>query len=383
MLKREGQWLERENYVKLIQDKINSFKGGSERFRNNILLLGQPKAGKTTVIKQILQNQKEIKSVYIDFNKLGLSPESFSIEFIGNICFNILGKDKSDYKRFLDINHLLTLKNELSATAFGIIKLVENEVSKIKPNQRFLVESALKFAEEIAAKNKFLVAMENIEAILDLNNFLQIKDVASIIKFNQRNVMYIATSSALTLAKNSFKDFENIDISNFNFSEMESFLKILAVTDKKSIEKLHSLSNGNPYIALCILKRDVHVKNIEKSFIAELLEKDGLIYNYCCNCLENFLKRTSGHTLSKIILKVIAFEEGLRLSEIASRIYRSAPVTKALLERLIASDIIYKKDGRYYFYDSVLRLWLKLIAIGYEIDDEISEEKFDEVRKLL
>ena len=86
--------------------------------------------------------------------------------------------------------------------------------------------------------------------------------------------------------------------------------------------------------------------------------------------------------MSKIILKVIASEKELRLSEIARKIYRSAPVTKSLLERLISADIIYRKDNRFYFYDTILKLWLKLTSQGYEFD-EMEEKDFNEMLELI
>ena len=85
--------------------------------------------------------------------------------------------------------------------------------------------------------------------------------------------------------------------------------------------------------------------------------------------------------LSKIILKVIASENELRLSDIARKIYRSAPVTKSLLERLISADIIYKKDNRFFFHDPILRAWMRLTAMGYEFD-EMGENDFKEVLEL-
>ena len=84
----------------------------------------------------------------------------------------------------------------------------------------------------------------------------------------------------------------------------------------------------------------------------------------------------------KTVLRVIANEE-LRLTDISKKIYRSAPVTKSILERLMQTDVIHKKDNKFYFTDNTLRIWLKLISQGYEFDDVPSDKVLDEVAKEL
>ena len=98
--------------------------------------------------------------------------------------------------------------------------------------------------------------------------------------------------------------------------------------------------------------------------------------------MQYYYNRARGQTLLKTILKVVANEE-LRLSEIAKKIYRSAPVTKSILERLMEVDVIYKKDNKFYFSDNVLRIWLKLTSQGYEFDDVPDDKILDEVAKQL
>ena len=46
-----------------------------------------------------------------------------------------------------------------------------------------------------------------------------------------------------------------------------------------------------------------------------------------------------------------------------------------MIERLIDVDLILKKDSKFYFDDSILQLWLKLTANGYEFDF-VPEDKF-------
>ena len=371
----------REYYLDLLDKNTNSFKKGAAK---NIALLGSRKSGKTLIAKEHLKSVKDVVPVYIDLEKISLNPENFSVEFVGNIIFHFLKKPLNQYTKFLLLGHLLKTENELSKNAFSLIKIIENELLKIKPDQKLLVESAFKFSETLGKENnkKFLIVLDNFENLLDLNNFSQIKDVLSIINFDSENVSYIATSSAIkqTLA---LKKFECYEIKNLEKNEaFELIDSIIGKSDKNVNEEIFTLSDGHPFVTILISKKYNETKDVKKAFITELLQKNNSIYNYCNDAFNYYYNRARGQTLLKTILRVVANEE-LRLSEIAKKIYRSAPVTKSILERLMEVDIIYKKDNKFYFADNTLRLWLKLISHGYEFDDVPDDKILDEVMKEL
>ena len=75
------------------------------------------------------------------------------------------------------------------------------------------------------------------------------------------------------------------------------------------------------------------------------------------------------------ILWVLSIEKGLRLSDLARRIYRAAPVTKALAERLLEVELVERKDGKYQIPDHGLSVYLKMWALGlFSEDDKPTEE---------
>ena len=372
--------VKRNYYLDLLDKNTNSFKKGAAK---NIALLGSRKSGKTSIVKEHLKNAKDIIPVYIDLEKISLNPENFSIEFIGNIIFYFLKRPLREYKSFLLLNHLL--KIEISKNASSLIKTVENELLKIKPDQKLLVESAFKFSEIWGKENnkKFLIVLDNFENILDLNNFSQVKDILSIINFDAENVNYIVTSSAIKQSLALLKKFECYEIKNLEKNEAAELIKtIIEKAEQKTIDDIFSLSHGHPFVTILISKKYNETKDAKKAFLIELLQKNNSIYNYCNDSLNYYYNRARGQTLLKVILKVIANEE-LRLSEIAKKIYRSAPVTKSIIERLMEVDIIYKKENKFYFSDNVLRLWIKLTSQGYEFDDVPDDKILDEVIKEL
>ena len=372
----------RSYYLDLLDKNTNSLQKGTAK---NIALLGSRKSGKTSIVKEHLKNAKGIVPIYIDLEKISLNPENFSIEFIGNIIFHYLKKPLSEYKKTSWLEHLLKTQSQVGKNAFSLIKTIENELLKIKPDQRLLVESAFRFAETWGKETnkKFLIVLDNFENLLDLNNFSQIKDILSIINFDSENVSYIATSSAIKQSLASLKKFECYEIKNLEKSEAAELIKsIIEKAEQKTIDEIFALSNGHPFVTILISKKYNETKDVKKAFLIELLQKNKGIYNYCNDSLNYYYNRARGQTLLKIILKVIANEE-LRLSEIAKRIYRSAPVTKSILERLMEVDIIYKKDNKFYFSDNVLRLWLKLTSHGYEFDELPDDKTLDEAAKEL
>ncbi|MBI2542288.1 hypothetical protein HYV80_06270 [Candidatus Woesearchaeota archaeon] len=381
MMGKEGL-IGREHYLDLLDKNTDSFKKGAGK---NIALLGSRKSGKTSILKNHLKNAKDAITVYIDLEKISLNPENFSIEFIGNAAFSFLKKPLAEYKKFLLLEHLLKLEDELkSKNAFSLIKAVENELLKIKPDQKLLVEAAFKFSETLGkdTNKKFLIALDNFENLFDLNNFSQIKDILSIINFDSSFVKYIAASSSVRQSLHLLKKFECFEIKNLEKKEAFELIESIIGKNEKAGNEIFALSNGHPLVTILISKKYNEVKDVKKAFLIELLQKNNSIYDYCSDSFDFYYNRARGQTLLKTILRAVANEE-LRLSEIAKRIYRSAPVAKSILERLMEVDIIYKKDSKFYFADNVLRLWLKLTSHGYEFDDVPDDKILNEVAKEL
>ena len=372
----------RKNYLDILDRNTTSFRKGSGK---NIALLGSRKCGKTLIVKEHLKNAKDVVPVYIDFEKISLNPENFSVEFVGNIIFHFLKRPLSEFKKYLLLENLIKTENELkSKNSFSLIKAIENELLKIKPDQRALVDTAFKFSETLAKENnkKFLIVLDNFENIFDLNNFSQIKDVLSLLNLDAENVSYIATSSAIKQSLASLKRFECYEIKNLERKESIELSESIIGKNDKASEEIFKLSWGHPLINILISNKYNEVKDVKKSFLIELLQKDNSIYDYCSDSLNYYYNRARGQTLLKTILKAVANEE-LRLSDIAKRIYRSAPVTKSILERLMEVDVIYKKDNKFYFTDNVLRVWLKLTSHGYEFDDVPDDKILNEAMKEL
>ncbi len=357
----------KRGHIELLDEITSSLKKGLGK---NIAFLGYRKTGKTLLLKQFTNcMEKEVSPVYIDLNRISLSPENFSLEFISNIMFWFLGKLFSEYNDFFNFDFLLKKIDSLDNDELKrLLKVIENELQKIKPDQKLIVTSAFNFLEEISKKKKVILCLDNFENILDLNNFTQIKDILSLINFENKNIRFIIASSAVFQLKKLLKNFEIVEIKNLDKNESISLINKFNIKNKKEIEEIYDLTFGHPYLIKCLCERLKQEKNIKKAFSIELLKEN--IYRYCEEVYNYNINRARGQTLLKAILKVLASMHQASLTEISKKIYRSAPVTKSLLERLIEVDLISKSDKKFSINDPILEQWMNLIFNKLEENEE-------------
>ena len=101
------------------------------------------------------------------------------------------------------------------------------------------------------------------------------------------------------------------------------------------------------------------------------------MHDSCAITLSDALSRARGQTLLKSVVVAVASRQQSRLTEIAKLIYRSAPVTKSLLERLLSVGLILKQGNMFSIADPVLRLYIKYASIMADttvLDDSVLSE---------
>jgi len=333
--------------------KLNEYRVSRKHYiellssRRNILLIGSYKIGKTSLLKEFLEKNKGI--VYVDFSKISINPENFAVEFICKIA-----KQES----------LEKLYEKKSLFKGDFIEKINNELQKIKPDQKLLIEWAFSFADSL--KTDLLI--DNFDEFLGLNNYEQIKDIMSLFfSFKLPNVRFVLTSSSDLEKIFSGHNFLVEKIKNFDKKETkELVVKIVGKVSDKVIKDIFELSNGYPYYVYSICLRYKKIKDVKKAYSEDIFSEDGLIYNACKFEFFNSLSKARGKTLLKTILKVLSENNNLRLNEISKKIYRSSPVTQSLLLRLISVELIVKSDGRYTFANPVLKEWVK----NYFLEDK-------------
>lgn len=330
--------------------------------KQNSCLLGPQGIGKTTLLKQL-------KGVYIDCSRLSISPENFAVEYVGSITHAAEKAPAKDYERYLDIDFLL--KHVSGKGTKALLLAIENELLKIKPNQRLLIASAFAFPESLSKeKGKLHIKLDNFEELLALNNYSQIDDLISLFleEIKKHTTRYSLASSSTFLLKKHLK-MQMKELLPFTEKETDELAKAYGINDKK----LHQLTEGIPFLVEEVCKRYQETKNLEKAFIKELLDRKSASYNLLKQQYSDSLNRARGATLLKNILKVLSRNPPMRLTHIAKKIYRSSPVTKSLLERLMEVDLVKKDEKLFTFISPVLRLWCKMYFLNIT-EEEAKDE---------
>ncbi len=348
-----------------------------EKKKKNIVIVCPKFYGKTTLLKQYvseINNKKESLEVYVDLEKISLSPESFSVEFITYIASYFFGQYNQYDANLSNIEQLFAQKNKFGKSAV-FIEQIHNELHKIIPNQILIIESAFNFANSLS--KKVIICLDEFYELTGLNNYGQIKDfIGLFFSLHLQNVQFIIAGSDVSFLKEIFsktKDYEIIELQPFSQKEIQELLKEIVVDDK-IIDEICFFSKGIPYYAYTIASKYKEIKDVKQAFLMETLSKDGKIYSSCLDILNLSLAKTRGQTLSRTILKVLAFNKELRLNEISRKIFRSSPVTKTLLTRLMSAGLIEKKGNLFSYSDSILRYWAKYYFSGIEFDADKKDE---------
>ncbi len=343
----------REYFLELFRKNKENLKKGHI---SHSAIIGNRNIGKTSTIKQIILKNKDIKNVYVDLEKISLSPESFSVEFIEK-CVSQIKNEKLTFEEIL----------KLKFPGLSIVKEIKNELEKIKPNQQKLIEWSFSFLDKWAQEDDFhcMLFLDEFHKILEFNNFLQIKDILSIINLNWKKTNLVCSSSAkyeMTTISQKLK-LKTETMNEFDRETVKQLTNKFKITGEKEVDRIYALSNGIPMFTLAICNKYKELKSVDKAYIHEVLNEQGIIYNALRFSLHENLSRARGQTLLFNILKVLAQNKPLRLTEIASKIYRSGPVTKSLVDRLLEVDLISKNDKYFSISEEVMQFYIYHVLV--------------------
>jgi hypothetical protein len=127
---------------------------------------------------------------------------------------------------------------------------------------------------------------------------------------------------------------------------------------------IHSLADGRPAYVAALTEALGQMQrrgggDAVSALVAQIARGGG-IETACRFCYELRLHRARGYGALKAILDVLAEEEPLTLTEIATRLRRTPGSTKDYLSWLEDVDLVTSRQKRYSFGDPMLRLWVRL-----------------------
>ncbi|MFH1409401.1 MAG: helix-turn-helix domain-containing protein [Nanoarchaeota archaeon] len=319
----------------------------------SILLWGHARSGKTTLLKEVLKlGEKEQVSRFVDLTQVHTPPELLSLHIAGLACSWSLSVEGN-----LDASFLRKHKDSLPEGMQKHADAILNELQKIKPDHRLLLQSAFAMLAQIKG---LVLGIDSAERLLELDNFPQVGDIFT---YLPREITFILASSDTEL-KRRLMGFTSFSVSSLSKEETASFLLSLIGQQKKEVvDEIYNISRGDIYTIKAIAKRLVTAKNPRDAYLRELVREDGLLWQRCDAAYRQGLSRARGASLLQSILMLLAQDE-LKLSELARRLYRSAPVTKSLLERLMKAGLVEKHEKVFAVADPLLRDWLRLREVG-------------------
>ena len=255
-----------------------------------------------------------------------------------------------------------SLKNQ----AKDIIQKVDNELQKLKPDHKALLRWAFDFPQKLCddTGKKAVVILDNFENILELNNFSQVRDVLSVVSLKHIDVRLIASSSFSNeiepLVRKHFETVRIVPLDRKAVDELCSRKKVK--TARGTADQILRFTAGHQFVTEHLVNSLKETGSVKRAFAALIANRESPVYTHLAAVFHESIGRARGQALLKTALNVLSSSGPLSLTELSRKIYRSAPVTKSLLERLIYVDLIVKKDGKFTFSDPALGLWLRLAS---------------------
>jgi hypothetical protein len=97
---------------------------------------------------------------------------------------------------------------------------------------------------------------------------------------------------------------------------------------------------------------------------AEEMAPGGRLDLVCRHTYEALLLRSRGYGMSKAVLATVADDEGLNLTALVGRLGRTPGAVRDYLVWLVGVDALRMVKKKYFFVDSVLRVWVRLHGRG-------------------
>ncbi|NPV53079.1 MAG: AAA family ATPase [Firmicutes bacterium] len=377
-------------------------------------LFGPRRIGKTLLIKewfrQLLSKRPEILPIYIDFEDITSSPETFASGYLG-MCLYWLWEhgNTSPFGYFSPLDLLIRAKTRGPQVAHEMLTDLLRELEKQKPDRLRLLQFAFGFPELLgqATGKKVVLCLDEFQTLVNLSNYPECKNVVAVFRGameKQSRVSYLLAGSAITVMNQIvaehqsplFGQFNKIVLRGFDerdTAELASKLFPGLKGNQAILRELFHLSAGHPFYIrqLCSRAQLLHERDglpfepglIRIAFVLETLSTEGKIYDFCRYQYDISLEKARGFAALQQILRLLALEEGQTASTLAKKLRVAYSTVGNYLRSLLDVDLLREREKRYYFVDPVLRYWLLNINNGIEIEDWPSEEILEDLLRRL
>ena len=386
----------RTRELSFLQSMVEDLRAGRPR---RLALWGLRRVGKTLVLQEQiarLHDQGTLRPVYMDFEDICTSPESFAQRYIGLVTFWTLEGGQGDVDAYLTVERLLETVASRSAVASQTAGSLLRELSRTKPDQALLIKLAFDYPEKLAQElnKKLVLFLDEFTEISTLSHYPQVREPLKHFRASlagQTNVAYVVAGSAMTAMTKLFQSpeaplflqFETLALEPFGRQDAEVLMHKLGSEYPPDVyAEVYRYTAGFPFYITALMQRldrlqqggeTINAESVRYAFLLETLWRGGQIYNYCRYVYDLSLQRARGYGMLKAILQFLAEEQGgapvrLTLSEIARALRKSPSAVREYLRWLSEVDLVEEREHVYQFRDAVLRFWVAYTTKGIEMD---------------
>ena len=361
----------------------------------HVALFGLRRIGKTLVCQEQMRRlhaSGKVIPVYLDLQDLASSPELFTQRYVGLSCFWAVDHGEGPADPYLSATDLMqTNAGSLSVVTRTAAALI-NEMGKQKVDYTTLLNIAFDFPERLAEAlgRPLMYFLDEFPELLTLGSFPGVGDPLKHFRAalqRQTRVAYVITGSAVSATEHIVQDHQSPLFLQFRALELHPFTpedtqalteKLVGRLSPAAQAAIHTYTFGHPFYVTALAERvrelaagateAVSPELVSQAFVLEALENRGQIYGYCRYLYDISLQKARGYGVLKALLQILAIEDGLALSEVASRVRRQASAARDYLRRLMEVDLLVERQGRYFYADPVFRYWVAQTTKGVAID---------------
>lgn len=384
----KDKFFDRRNYIQILEKRIGSLKEG---YRQNIAIIGEENAGKTSIITKFLANfyDPRIITIYLEIRPESL--EEFAKRFVGSLLYNFLLNSGLSLKE--DLDYLIDKSAKYLPETIKKVNFILNELGRRKKVN--IITELFSLSELINQETGkftvfFLDEFHNLENIGDKNLYREWSKLLIL----QKNTLYVITSSMIFKAKAIlskqlsllFGNFEVINVEPFDIHTCSCYLeqRILSLKCNPGLKDfIINFSGGYPlYLELIAdaLAKEGPCVNLVDIIGGLIFDTSGILNQK----FSNYIKRFLDSPVSKdyIYLLYLIASGHNRIKDIAHIMHKQKKELALRVNYLLEIDAVVRSGDFLKISDRLFAFWIRFVHYekirSVSFDAKKQKEKFRE-----
>jgi len=350
--------------------------------RRNVFVAGRRKVGKTALFRQFKRLNTERIVLLVNLEHIVSSPKLFARNFVCQLVAQLLGVEVPYSVGCEQVHELIgQCEDELQSELRPLLALLDEE----RPDHEEILAAALEVPAHIAKvrDERVVVLLDNFENLLNLNSYPELKRldrcISDVWKFHDGVAYAVAGAKGSQLEvlfkKSGFwqRKFQKMLLEPLSREETYFLASSIFGIEGRPVPRevlptFFYYSKGIPFYVHALFNRTLQLsrregravdqKLLNRAFVLEVLREDGLIHSVCHSMFFDGIAAVSGENSLRAVLQVLATEEGLHLADVGRRIGRPNGQVHGYLKALLAADLLFLDDKRFYYRDPIVRFFV-------------------------